>query len=142
MVMQFKAIASPSLGIVLISAVVLSACSTAPLTPAQTVAAPPTAAATTTTAAGAAASVVVGKGVAVNRPECTHASCAYVTATTSGFAASVTCTVAGPDGDFGVTWEQAANETKQSPNFYGYPGTTVIVRCSAAGQTASGTLTW
>jgi hypothetical protein len=54
----------------------------------------------------------------------------------------VTCSVAGPEGKFGVTWPQGASETKQSPNYYGYPGTLVSVTCSANGQSAVGSLTW
>lgn len=81
-------------------------------------------------------SVSVSKGAsAQGQPGCGSSYCYYVRATTANFTSGVTCTVnyAG-----GVSWTQGANEAIQSPNYYGYPGTVVVVTCNGV----SGTLTW
>lgn len=85
---------------------------------------------------------MVTKGDKANAANCSAASCAHVSAKTAGFTGAVTCSVADSESAFGVTWQQGASETKQSPNYYGYPGNIVSVTCSANGQTAVGSLTW
>lgn len=87
--------------------------------------------------------VTVTKGEPVSTPSCTHASCAYIAAATAGFPGEVTCSVDSQMGNEGfVPWTQAAVENRQSPNFYGYPDTTVTVTCTGGGQSASGSITW
>lgn len=99
---------------------------------------------TASTTTGSAARVAVSKGgSAVGKQGCTHSSCAYVVATTSGFGADVTCSLNSAYGSEGfVTWTQGPAETKQSKNYYGYPGTEVTVTCAGGGQSASGSITW
>lgn len=89
---------------------------------------------TVTVSKGASAVGVKDKNGVV---QCSHSSCAYIVATTANFSAGVSCSVG-----FGIDWTQGANESKQSPNYYGYPKSSVTVTCSGGGQTASGSITW
>ncbi|HEX2896405.1 MAG TPA: Ig-like domain-containing protein [Marmoricola sp.] len=77
-------------------------------------------------------SVTVSKtGNAQGQPGCTDPSCAYIVATTANFPGPVTCYVsdaAGGTGGF-ITWPQGGNQTKQSPNYYGYAKGWVEVTC-------------
>lgn len=86
-------------------------------------------------------SVTVLKGAsAVGLPGCTHSSCAYIKATTANFGGNVTCTANSQNGNSGwLSWTQGPNETKQSPNYYGFPGTWVTVTC---GGITSPAFTW
>ena len=89
-------------------------------------------------------SVTVARGAsAEGQPGCSSSLCAYVAATTAGFAADVSCSVDSEKGSGGfVAWTQGPAETMQSPNYYGYPGSSVTVTCTGGGQSASGSLTW
>lgn len=95
------------------------------------------------------AEVIVSKGRAcgggggaacTGRGSCTHSSCAYIHVQTRYFTSSVSCTFDSQNGNSGfvqrVTW--GANESKDSPNWYGYPGQ--WVRASCGGVT--GQMTW
>lgn len=83
--------------------------------------------------------VTVSKGAKVSTSTCSTSSCAYIVAATANFNTSVTCSVGG----WGYSWTQGGNATAtSSPNYYGYPGTTVTVTCSGGGQTATGSMVW
>ncbi|MDP3889656.1 Ig-like domain-containing protein [Nocardioides sp.] len=89
----------------------------------------------------------LGKGAsAQGRPGCNTSACRYLTATTSNFPAGVTCNIIGATGPGGtagfIPWNQGANETKQSPNYYGFNGATLTVRCSGGGQTKDAQIVW
>lgn len=77
-------------------------------------------------------SVTVAKGAsAVGQSSCSDDACAFIQVTTAGFDGAVSCRVAdafhGTEGF--VTWTQGPNETKQSPNYYGYPNGWVEISC-------------
>nr|NLI48894.1 hypothetical protein [Propionibacterium sp.] len=83
-----------------------------------------------------APSVTVSKGAnAQGQPGCDSSYCRYVVATTANFGGNVRCNV---DFSGGVAWTQGPNETRQSLNYYGFPGGTVTVTCNGV----SGSLTW
>ncbi|HRV69131.1 MAG TPA: Ig-like domain-containing protein, partial [Marmoricola sp.] len=86
-------------------------------------------------------SVSVSKGAsAQGQAGCTVAACRFVVVTTENFPGSVTCqiTQAYPNTNGFLTWTQGGNETKQSPNYYGFPGKGITVECDAV----SGSTTW
>ena len=86
-------------------------------------------------------SVSVGKGApAQGQAGCTVAACRFVVVTTENFPGSVTCqiTQAYPNTNGFLTWTQGGNETKQSPNYYGFPGKGITVNCNGV----SGSTTW
>jgi hypothetical protein len=91
-------------------------------------------------------SLSLSKGAsAQGQPGCTDPSCRYIVATTSNFPASVTChiTAANPGGTDGfLSWSQAGNETKQSPNYYGWSGGTVSVTCGGGGKSDDASIKW
>jgi hypothetical protein len=79
------------------------------------------------------ASVTVSKGAsAFGQPGCTDPSCTYIVATTANFAGNVTCSVSNAYGGTAgfIAWTQAANQTKQSPDYYGWPSGWVEVTCN------------
>ena len=123
--------------VVLASTACIGGCSTLipePVTPSASAAATPTISPSVTVARGASAE---------GQPGCSSSFCAYVAATTAGFADDVSCSVVSEQGSEGfVVWTQGPSETKQSPNYYGYPDSTVTVTCTGGGQSASGSLTW
>jgi hypothetical protein len=70
---------------------------------------------------------------------CTSASCAYIHVQTQNFPGTVTCTFNsqhGPGGFFSGTW--GANQSKDSNNWYGYPGEWVQATCGGV----TGQMTW
>ncbi|HET8641858.1 MAG TPA: fibronectin type III domain-containing protein, partial [Pseudonocardiaceae bacterium] len=71
-------------------------------------------------------------------PLCTHPSCAYIHVQTINFPSSVTCTFTSQMGGGFVNQTFAANDNKDSWNWYGYPNTWVQVTCG--GVTAR--MTW
>ncbi|MEV4512581.1 Ig-like domain-containing protein [Dactylosporangium sp. NPDC049525] len=80
-----------------------------------------------------------GGGAACAGGTCSSTSCGYIRVTTANFPGNVTCTFNsqhGPGGFFSGTW--TANQTKDSGNWYGYPGEWVTVTCGGV----SGTFTW
>lgn len=123
----------------LASITMIGGCSTpttpAPVRPSASAAATPTISPSVTVARGTSAE---------GQPGCSSSFCAYVAATTAGFADDdVSCSVVSDQGSEGfVVWTQGPSETKQSPNYYGYPDSTVTVTCTGGGQSASGSLTW
>jgi hypothetical protein len=60
---------------------------------------------------------------------CLLLSCAYIHVTTANFAGSVTCTFSSQLGNGFATDTYGANESKDSENYYGIPGTWVQVTC-------------
>jgi hypothetical protein len=90
-------------------------------------------------------SVSVSKGAsAVGRSGCSDPSCAFIVATTANFTSNVSCTANSREGSGGFfSWTQGANATRQSPDYYGYPGGWVSVTCTdGQGHSATGRLTW
>lgn len=90
-------------------------------------------------------SVTVSKGnSATGQVGCSSSACTFIAVTTSGFTSNVTCSPDSQHGSQGfVTWSQGANESKVSPNYYGYPNTWVRVTCTdGQGHTNSGQITW
>jgi hypothetical protein len=80
-----------------------------------------------------------GGGSACKGGSCSDSSCAYVHVQTANFPGNVTCTFNsqhGPQGWFNQTY--GANDSHDSPNWYGYPNTWVTVTCNGV----SGTMTW
>ncbi len=74
---------------------------------------------------------------------CTNGSCGYIHVVTANFSGNVTCTFNsqhGPNGFINATY--GPNQSKDSPNWYGYPNEWVSVTCSGNGQQATGTFTW
>ena len=71
---------------------------------------------------------------------CTSSSCGYVHVVTANFSGNVSCTFNSDHGTAGwqqnLTW--SANQSKDSPNAYGFPGTHVTVTCGGV----TGTFTW
>ncbi|WP_018682475.1 Ig-like domain-containing protein [Actinokineospora enzanensis] len=69
---------------------------------------------------------------------CTDASCAFITVQTKFFLTNVTCSfTADNPGNF-VNVNMGPNQTKQTTNFYGHPGTKVYVTCGSV----RGELVW
>ena len=71
---------------------------------------------------------------------CSSPSCAYIHVETRFFTSSVSCTFDSQDGNRGFvqgrTW--GASESKDSLNWYGYPGQWVRVTCGGV----TGQMTW
>ncbi|MBW4720619.1 Ig-like domain-containing protein [Saccharothrix obliqua] len=81
-------------------------------------------------------SVTVSKGAAcgpsgcTGTTTCTTDACAYITVQTKNFPGPVTCTFTSDRGSDGFVDEAfGPNETKQTRNYYGYPGELVHVTC-------------
>jgi hypothetical protein len=80
-----------------------------------------------------------GGGPACAGGSCTDPSCAYVHVQTANFPGSVTCSfdsTHGSGGWYPGTW--GANQSKDSGNWFGYPGYVVTVTCGGV----SGSVTW
>jgi hypothetical protein len=75
---------------------------------------------------------------------CTSSACYYISAKTANFTSNVTCSADTQSGNSGfMTWTQGPNATKQSPNYFGYPGQWVKVTCiDGQSHSASDTITW
>lgn len=70
---------------------------------------------------------------------CTNSSCAYIHVTTADFSGSVTCSFNSQDGSGGFVNETyGANQSKDSWNYFGFPGHWVSVTCGGV----TGTYTW
>jgi large repetitive protein len=113
----------------------------ATLTGQQTQATPPPPP-TVTVSKGAACGGGGGSRCNSNDPDavCVSSSCAYIRVTTANFPGPVTCTFDSERGNVGWLQNRAwgANESKDSPNWYGYTGTWVRVTCNGV----SGQMTW
>lgn len=76
---------------------------------------------------------------------CTDSSCAWVRTRTRNFQGVVSCriTKANPGGTVGfIPWAQGPNAVRNGPNYYGFPGGTLRVRChDAHGHAARGKVT-
>lgn len=91
------------------------------------------------------ATVSLSKGAsAVGQPNCDTASCRFVVATTANFTSNVNCSIDTQQGNAGlVSWQQGPNQTRQTPNYFGYPGNWVRVTCTdGQGHSATGQMTW
>ncbi len=76
---------------------------------------------------------------AVGQKGCDTASCAYIHVQTANFPGNVTCSANSQHGSAGWgTWTQGPNASRDSPNYYGYPGTWVSVNCGGV----TGSMTW
>lgn len=87
------------------------------------------------------ATVGVSKGAsAVGQPGCSDASCRYIVATTANFPGTATCHISNATGGTAgfISWTQGGNQTKQSPDYFGWPGGFVEVTCTSGGTTAVG----
>ncbi|WP_026424753.1 Ig-like domain-containing protein [Actinokineospora inagensis] len=69
---------------------------------------------------------------------CTDASCAFITVQTKDFKGNVSCSFSADKPGTWVKESYGPNETRQSKNFYGSPGTTVYVTC----DNVQGKLVW
>jgi hypothetical protein len=70
---------------------------------------------------------------------CTNSSCAYIRVQTANFPGRVTCSFDSDHGNSGfVNSGYGANETRDSPDWYGFPGTNVYVTCGGV----RGTFRW
>ncbi|GAB1510985.1 Ig-like domain-containing protein [Actinophytocola sp. KF-1] len=70
---------------------------------------------------------------------CTHPSCAFIHVQTANFGGNVTCTFTSQHGPAGfVTDTYGPNQSRDSRNYYGYPGEWVRVTCGGV----SGQMTW
>lgn len=90
-------------------------------------------------------SVTVSKGAsAQGYPGCSSSACRFIVATTTNFTSNVTCSPNSQHGTGGfVNWTQGANESHQSPDYYGWPGEWVRVTCTdGQGHSATGQITW
>ncbi|HEY0639469.1 MAG TPA: Ig-like domain-containing protein [Pseudonocardiaceae bacterium] len=68
---------------------------------------------------------------------CTDPSCSWIVVTTANFGGSVTCTFDSDHGPGGFVSETyGPNESRQSGNWYGYPGTRVYVTCGGVTGTS------
>jgi hypothetical protein len=98
--------------------------------------------ATVTVTKGAPCGGGGGGPCATNNPAntCDVSSCAYIRVTTANFSGPVTCTFDSQDGNGGFvqTRPYGANESKDSPNWFGFSGHWVRVTCGGV----SGQLTW
>ncbi|MFF5230419.1 Ig-like domain-containing protein [Dactylosporangium sp. NPDC000521] len=102
----------------------------------------------TQTTGPAPATVTVSKGAACGggggaacrgAGTCSNPSCGYIRVTTANFPGNVTCTFNsqhGPGGFVSGTW--TSNQTKDSSNWYGYPGEWVSATCGGV----TGQFTW
>ncbi|MFB9449197.1 fibronectin type III domain-containing protein [Dactylosporangium vinaceum] len=80
-----------------------------------------------------------GGGAACAGGVCSSASCAYIHVQTANFTGNVTCTFDsqhGPGGFITQTW--GPNQSKDSGNWYGYPGEWVRATCGGV----TGQMTW
>ncbi len=80
-----------------------------------------------------------GGGGACAGGTCSSSTCAYIRVQTANFGGNVTCTFDsqhGPGGFVSGTW--GPNQTKNSGNWYGYPGEWVRVTCNGV----QGQMTW
>lgn len=75
--------------------------------------------------------VTVIKGARHNDVDCTHSSCAFFGARTSGFPGSVRCSARTQTGSVSgwSPWTQGGNDSHISTNYYGYPGRWIVVTC-------------
>jgi len=87
-------------------------------------------------------SVTVSRGAPHTIPAlCTSSACAYVHVQTANFSAAVTCRFNSWSGNGGWhNYTYGPNDSHDSGNVYGWPGTWVTVACTTAlGQSAAGT---
>jgi hypothetical protein len=87
------------------------------------------------------ATVGVSKGAtAVGQPGCSDPSCTYIVATTANFPGTATCHISNATGGTAgfISWTQGGTATKQSPDYFGWPGGFVEVTCTSGGTTAVG----
>lgn len=81
-----------------------------------------------------------GGGAACRGGSCSNASCAYINVTTQNFPGNVTCNFDSTQGNGGWLQNQpyGPNDSHDSPNWYGWPNTTVTVTCNGV----VGTMIW
>lgn len=150
-----RRVSRSALALVAAGALTLTACAPVPGSPSSDTASTPVSSATSTpvssptessapsttvTVTVAVPTVTVGRGASHQTSTCTVSACAYVQVTTSGFASKVTCQITKARVDITnfSPWTQGPNATKDSPNYYGWPGTSIKVECTDGISTASG----
>jgi hypothetical protein len=80
-----------------------------------------------------------GGGSACAGGSCLSSTCAYIHVATANFSGNVTCTFNSQHGPGGfVTFTYGPNQSKDSGNWYGYPGEWVSVTCGGV----TGQMTW